>query len=61
MAEIVLWNCCGIRANFEELELLVAQYKPVAFFVQELQVSDIYMLDNKLYRDIEITSHTYRS
>ena len=49
MAKIVQWNCRGSRANFEELDILVAKYKPVAFCLQELHVSDSYTLDNNLY------------
>ena len=49
MAKIVQWNCRGLRANFEELELLIKNYEPVAICLQEIQVSDTYILDNSLH------------
>ena len=49
MAKIIQWNCRGLRANFEELELLIKNYEPVAIGLQELQVSDSYILDNNLH------------
>ena len=49
MAEIIQRNCCGLHANFEELELLLKKYVPVAICLQELQVSDSYILDNNLH------------
>jgi exonuclease III len=44
--KIIQWNCRGLRANFEELEILIKHYEPVAICLQELQVSDSYILDN---------------
>ena len=43
---ILQWNCLNIKANFEELTLLVNQQKPVAVCLQEtfLQDSDKFQL-----------------
>ena len=49
MAKINQWNCRGLRANSEEHELLMKNYEPVAICLQELQVSDSYILDNNLH------------
>ena len=49
MAKIIQWNCRGLRANFEELELPIKNYEPVAICLQEVQVSDSYILDNNLH------------
>ena len=27
MAKLTQWNCCGLRANFEELELLIKKLR----------------------------------
>ena len=32
---ILQWNCCSIKANFEELNLLLNEQKPVAVCLQE--------------------------
>ena len=53
----IQWNCRGIRANYEELELLVAKYNPVALCLQELQVSDTYTPNNELYNLISKLPH----
>ena len=53
----IQWNCRGIRANYEELELLVAKYNPVALCLQELQVSDTYTPNNELYNLITKLPH----
>ena len=47
--KIIQWNCRGLRANFEELELLMKNYEPVAICLLEIQVSDSYILDNNLH------------
>ena len=57
MAKIIQWNCRGLRANFEELELLIKKYEPVALCLQELQVSDSYTLNNNLYTLISKLPH----
>ncbi len=57
MAKIVQWNCRGFRANYEEFELLIKKYEPVALCLQELQVSDSYTLDNNLYTLISQLPH----
>ena len=38
MADIVQWNACGLRANFEELRLLCNQYNPQVVAMQECQL-----------------------
>jgi exonuclease III len=57
MAKIIQWNCRGLRANFEELELLIKNYEPVGICLLELQVSDSYILDNNLYILLSKLSH----
>jgi len=49
MATIIQWNCRGLRANYDEVDLLIIKYDPVALCLQELQVSDSYNLNNNLY------------
>jgi len=48
MATIIQWNCRGLRAKYEEIELLINKYDPVALFLHELQVSDSSNLNNNL-------------
>ena len=35
MDSIVQWNCRGLKSNFDELSLLISEYKPVAVCLQE--------------------------
>ena len=35
---IIQWNCRGIRGNFNQLELLIAQHQPVAICLQETKL-----------------------
>jgi len=49
MATIIQWNCRGLRANYDEVGLLINKYDPVALCLQELHVSDSYDLNNNLY------------
>ena len=37
---ILQWNCHSIKANFEQLNLLINERKPVAFFLQEIFLKD---------------------
>ena len=38
MTNIIQWNVCGLRANYEELRLLCNQYNPRIVAVQECQL-----------------------
>jgi len=49
MATKIQWICRGLRANYDEVELLINKYDSVALCVQELQVSDSYDLNNNMY------------
>jgi len=49
MATIIQWNCRGLRANFNELLLLMQTLEPVAFCLQELSISDSYTFHNRHY------------
>ena len=46
---MIQWNCRGLRANFEKLELFMKNYESVGIRLQELHVSDSYILDNNLH------------
>jgi exonuclease III len=37
---ILQWNCRGLRSNFDELQLLIHQYNPVALCLQETMLGD---------------------
>jgi exonuclease III len=45
----IQWNCRGLRANFDEIELLIDRYNPLAVCLQELKISDTYSFNNNLY------------
>lgn len=53
MATVIQWNIRGLRANYSELELLVDTFKPVAFCLQELLISDSYTFQNRQYTFIK--------
>jgi len=38
MATVIQWNCRSLRANYDEVELLINEYDPVALCLQELHV-----------------------
>ena len=46
---IIQWNCRGFRANQNELSLLSEKFKPVAFCLQELLLSDSYVYNDQSY------------
>ena len=35
MANIIQWNCRGFRANYDEIQILTANYNPIALCLQE--------------------------
>ncbi len=39
----------GLRANYSELELLMTTFRPAAFCLQELLISDFYVFQNRQY------------
>ena len=45
MATFIQWN----RANYNELEILIGTFRPVAFCLQELLVPDSYVFQNRQY------------
>jgi hypothetical protein len=49
MANIVQWNCRGLRANYNDLLLLLSNVEPVACCLQELLIDDNYTLGNRQY------------
>ena len=46
---IIQWNCRGFRANFNEINLLINTFEPVAVCLQELLLSDSYVFSNRSY------------
>ncbi len=46
---ILSWNIRGLRANYCELELLLSEYQPHAFCLQELLISQSYQFKNRQY------------
>ena len=46
---IIQWNCRGFRANQNDLSLLSGKFKPVAFCLQELLLSDSYVYNDQSY------------
>jgi hypothetical protein len=49
MACIVQWNCRGLRANYNELLLLMQSYQHVALCLQELMIPESYNFCNRQY------------
>jgi len=49
MDSLIQWNCRGLRANFNELLLLIQNHNPVAVALQELAISDSYKFQNRQY------------
>jgi hypothetical protein len=46
---IIQWNCRGLRANYNDLLLLLSSVEPVACCLQELLIDDNYVLGNRQY------------
>jgi exonuclease III len=49
MANLIQWNCRGLRANFNEILILIQNYGPVAICLQELSIPDSYTFHNRNY------------
>ena len=49
MANIIQWNCRGLRANYNELDLLLSRWQPVAVCLQEIIVPDSFTNNNRHY------------
>jgi exonuclease III len=49
MTSLIQWNCRGLRANFNELLLLIQNHNPVAISLQELEISDSHVFKNRHY------------
>jgi exonuclease III len=49
MASVIQWNIRGLRANYNELLILMQSFQPVAFCLQELQISNFYQFPNRQY------------
>jgi len=58
MATIIQCNNRELRANCDEVEVLISAYDHVALCLQELQVSDSYNRNNTLYTMIAKVYHT---
>ena len=48
MDTIIQWNCRGFKANYDEINLLIQDYNPVAICLQEtfLKTDDEFNLKN---------------
>ena len=55
--KILLWNCRGIRANYEELPLLLNKYNPKVVCLQETFLKDKNQLNIKLFQSY---NHLYK-
>jgi len=55
MSNIIQWNCRGLRANFDELKLIMEEHQPIAICLQETMLPENYSLNCRRY---EITSVT---
>jgi exonuclease III len=42
MASLIQWNIHGLRANYNELVILMQCFQPVAFCIQELKIPNFY-------------------
>ena len=49
MASLLQWNCRGLRANFNELLILIQNHNPVAIALQELAIPHSYSFQNRHY------------
>ncbi len=49
MTKLIQWNCRGLRANFNELLLLMQKENPVAIALQELAIPESYIFQNRHY------------
>ena len=49
MSSIIQWNMRGLRANYNELEILIGTFRPVAFCLQELLIPECYIFQNRQY------------
>src|SRR5208282_6524281 len=49
MANIIQWNCRGLRANYNELDLLLSRWQPVAVCLQEIIVPESFTNNNRHY------------
>ena len=49
----IQWNCRGIRANYEELLLLLTKYKPKVVCLQETFLKDINQLNIRNYTKMD--------
>ena len=49
MDTILQWNCRGLRANYNELSLLIAKYHPIAVCLQETNIPASYTNTLRFY------------
>ena len=47
---IIQWNCRGIRANYEELQLLLEKYNPKVICLQETYIKENNQININNYR-----------
>ena len=55
---LVQWNCRGLRANFDEIQILIQKFQPVLFSLQETQISDTCSVNLRQYSHFSITPPT---
>ena len=55
--KILQWNCRGIRANYEELQLLLNKYNPKVVCLQETFLKDKNQLNIKHF---QLYNHLYK-
>ncbi len=53
------WNCRGLRANREEIDLLISKYSPVALCLQEVLISNDVLNEKRKYVDFRNHSSYY--
>lgn len=58
---LVQWNCQGFQANSSEIRLLIKQFEPIAFSLQELLLSYTYTFINHHYNLLTILPPTNSS
>src|ERR1700690_3192192 len=52
------WNCRGLRANIDELQILIQNFQPIVFALQETQISDPNSINLRQYSHFSIIPPT---
>src|SRR5213080_2538289 len=45
----VQWNCRGLRANIDEIQILIQNFQPILFSLQEIKLSNINPINFRQY------------